>query len=178
MPYVEENKIYPVIIDLVACLCEALASRELPEVCRCAPMPGASAVLDFGPGDTRHGNGQAWVRYAGHAPAAVANAQTGGVFDSGPCRGERIYELEVGVSRCEATGVTSGNRYTPPTAEEQLEAVRLTLADAAAMEAAACCLRDKLGDDDFVVGIGAAAPMESSGGMGGSTLQVFVQMRA
>lgn len=178
MPYREETKIYPVIIDLVACLCEEISARELPAVCRCGLMPGASAALDFGPSDLSKGNGQAWVRYAGHAPAEVANGATGGVFNAGPCRGERIYELEVGISRCEPAGTTINQRYTPPKAEEQLESVRLALADAAAMEAAVCCLKERLREDDFVVGIGTAAPLESSGGVGGSTLQVFVQMRA
>jgi hypothetical protein len=175
LPYNEDLKIYPIIIDLVACLCEEISARELPAVCRCAPMPGASAVLDFGPGNLRSGNGQAWVRYAGSAPTAVA-AGGGGVFDAAPCAGERIYELEVGISRCEPAGTTVNNAYTPPTAEQQLESVRLAAADAAAMEAAVCCLRKRLGTDgDVVVGIGATQPLESSGGVGGSTLQVFIQ---
>lgn len=176
--YVEDTSIYPIIIDLVACLCEEIATRELPAVCRCAPMPGASAVLDFGPGDLGKGNGQAWVRWAGFAPAQVAQQGGAGVFDSSPCGTERIHELEVGISRCEPAGTTSNNRYTPPTMEQQLEAVRLAAADARAMEAAVCCLRAKLGSDDVVIGIGAYQPLESSGGVGGGTLQVFVQRSA
>lgn len=179
MPYVEGMKIYPVMIDLVACLCTEIETRELPAVCRCGLMPGAAAVLDFGPDhlSARKGNGQAWVRYVGNAPAALAT-QGGGVFDSAPCAGERIHELEVGISRCEPAGTTMNNRYTPPSAEEQLEAVRLAQADMEAMEAAACCLRKSLGSDDFIVGIGAYQPLESSGGVGGGTLQVFIQRSA
>jgi hypothetical protein len=178
MVYTEDVKIYPLLIDLVACLETELAARELPKSCRVGLMPGASAALDFGPDSLgRYGNGQAWVRYAGWAPAEVAQGG-GSVFNAGPCMGERIHEVEVGISRCEPVGTTSNNRYTPPTAEEQLEAVRLAAADAAAMEAAVCCLRKKLGSDDVVVGVGVYAPLESQGGVGGGTLQVFIQRSA
>lgn len=173
---IEDVKIYPIIIDLVACLCEEIEKAELPAVCRCGPMPGGSVVLDFGPQQlSSKGNGQAWVRYAGSAPASVASDGGGGVFNASPCAGERIYELEIGISRCEPAGTSSGNRYTPPGLDEQIAATRLAAADMAAMERAVCCLRAKIASDDIVVGIGAYQPLESQGGVGGGTWQVFVQ---
>lgn len=164
-------------LELVQCLCETLEELELPKVCRCAPMPGATYALDFGPDQLGQGNGQAWVRLVGVGPTFPGDTgdNLATIILAAKCNSPLVYEFEVGISRCEPVGVSRNNKYTPPGEAETTAAVELYAADRAAMkQAILCCLPQKLGDD-IEVGLGIYTPLDSDGGVGGGTWQAFVR---
>lgn len=169
--------VYPLMEELLACLCKEIDDSNLPKPCRCELMPGAVFMLDFGPSDTAKGNGQAWVRLAAAGatfPGDVGDTQAPVILTT-RCAAPLAYELEIGISRCVSVGTTSNNKYFPPSADAVSADVQLQLADMAAMKRAVlCCLKDKLGAD-VEIGLGLYSPIDHQGGVGGGTWQVFVR---
>lgn len=172
----EDEGVYPVMVALLACLCEELEASGLPPVCRCALMPGNAVTIDFGAGDDgcRGGCGQAWVRLSAAYP--VTNFPEPAVGQVTRCGAGVAYELEVGVSRCTSSGRTVGGKFIPPTADEQLADVRLHTADMAAMRRAIlCCLPDREGvPEELGLALGLYQPLPAQGGVGGGTWTVTV----
>lgn len=177
VPFVEDFDVYPLMLELIGCICEELERSGLPKPCRCGVQPGTLAVIDFAGGDAGCGDGcgQAWVRLNSAFPSTIFPAQDFAIATR--CEGGLAYELEVGLSRCEAAGRTVNGRFIPPTLVEQMEAVRLYTADMAAMRRAIlCCLRGEHENaDDLEVVLGTYRPMDSQGGTGGGIWQVFVR---
>ena len=174
---VEDVDAYPIMQELLGCLCEEIVRSELPAVCRCELKPGAVYALDFGSDQISKGNGQAWVRLV--AAGATFPGDTGDnqapILLTTRCNTPLVYEFEIGISRCVSVGTTVNNRYTPPTAAAEAADVALQLADMAAMKRAVmCCLKDKLGPD-AELGLGLYQPIDISGGVGGGTWQVFAR---
>lgn len=172
----EDDGVYPIMVALLACLCEELEKSGLPAPCRCSLMPGNSIVIDFGAGTEgcKDKCGQAWVRLSAAFPSVnFPEASVGQVVRCGAGIG---YELEVGVSRCENSGKTVGGKFVPPTADEQLADVRLYTADMAAMHRAIlCCLPGREGvPEDMQISLGLYQPLPSQGGSGGGTWMVTV----
>lgn len=177
MAYVEDDEIYPVMIELAACLALEIETAELPKPCRVGVKPGDVSTLDFGPAQLaqKKGNGQGWVRLVGAGAAFPTDANAVALLTNVRCGAANAYELEIGLSRCEPQGKTVNNVFIPPTAEEELESVRLYGGDRRAMKRAVlCCLTDRLGDG-YEVGLGLYQPLPSTGGVGGGTWQVFVR---
>jgi len=177
MAFVEDVDVYPMMQELLGCLCDEIARSELPAPCRCEVKPGAAYALDFGPTESSKGNGQAWVRLvaAGATFPGDVGDQQAPILLTTRCNAPAAYELEIGISRCVTLGTTVNQRYIPPTAEAEAADVRLQIADMAAMKRTVlCCLKDKLGDD-VEIGLGIYQPIDIQGGVGGGTWQVFVR---
>jgi hypothetical protein len=173
MTYVEDETIYPFMLDLVSCVVTELEERQLPGLCRAGLVPGQSAVLDACSGcATGKCQGQMWVRLVNEFPSSVFPApdQSGATCDA-----PMAYTVEVGIARCLPVGATSGiNGYIPPSMEEQLEATRLQLADKAAMKKAITCCADKVERSLVVNGYQA---IQATGDCGGGvwTLTIWDQ---
>jgi hypothetical protein len=137
-------------------------------------MPGTTPVIDFSGSDgCGNGCGQAWVRLAGAFPTDAFPQPSIGTAVR--CDAGLGYLLEVGISRCEPVGRTVGNKFVPPTMQEQLDSVRLYTADMAAVRRAiTCCLRDAH-EDDIEIALGNWSPLDSIGGVGGGTWNVTVR---
>lgn len=161
----EDNYIYPLMVDLVACLCTEITESGLPEPCQCSLMPGPDAILDYcGACDEVGCGGQAWVRLAGAYPSRLFPS-----IDevSISCESPIAYQIEIGIVRCTPVGTASAvSGYTAPTLEEQVQAVRIQTADMSAMRRAiACCLTSKY--DDLTYTLGAYTPMAGGDCNGG-----------
>lgn len=175
--FVEDVDLYPLMVELLSCLCVELEDSGLPKPCRCSLMPGDLPVLDFGSGEDgcKDGCGQAWVRLVTAFPAdqfPIAAVQT-----ASRCDVALAYQLEIGVSRCETVGRTVGGRFIPPSAEDQLDSVRLYTADMAAMRRAMlCCFRSAHArTDDLEIALGAYTPLPTQGGVGGGTWALYLR---
>jgi hypothetical protein len=167
--FVEDTIIYPTMIALSACLCTEIEGSGLPEPCSCGPLIG-DLVLDYC-GECADGKcgGQAWVRLVDAFPsndfpnplAAIQN-----------CNAPLAYTLEVGIVRCKPTGKASGVRgFVPPSMEQNVEALRLQLADMAAMRRAIqCCF----GDTDVSYIMNAYTPSPVDGDCLGGAFSVIV----
>lgn len=167
----EDEFVYPLMVDLVACLCTEIAESGLPEPCQCSLVPGADIVLDYcGSCDDAGCGGQAWVRLAGAYPSSLFPSldEIGAT-----CHSPIAYQVEIGIARCAPVGSTSMvNAYTPPTLEQQLDAVRIQSADMSAMRRAiACCLTQN--HEDLTYTMGAYTPL-SGGDCNGGTWLVTV----
>jgi hypothetical protein len=147
--FIEDKIIYPAMIRLSACLCLEIEASGLPATCSCGPMIG-NLVLDYC-GTCADGKcgGQAWVRLVEAFPTVDFPSQA---LELRNCASPLAYQLEVGIVRCRPVGTVSGVRgYTPPTLEQNVEALRLQLADMAAMRRAVeCCFGDA--EIDYILG--------------------------
>lgn len=129
--------------------------------------PGDQVAFLFGEGVDDCCTGLAWVRVQSIDPVVdpVASEQP----DYNPCYAPRRVTIEMGVARCNPSGVPTCEQWT------QL-AARMDL-DATAMRRAACCARGALKTDDsavYEVLGGAWTPLESSGGCAGGSMTVSV----
>lgn len=169
-PFVEDFVIYPTMIELSACLCTEIEASGLPGTCACGPIVG-DLTLDYC-GSCKDGkcSGQAWVRLVDAFPSADFPTPQ---FVPSNCFSPLAYTLEVGIIRCKPMGKNNTARgYTPPTLEENVEALRLQLADMAALRRAVqCCFGE--GDRTYILGV--YAPVTPDGDcLGGSfTVQVW-----
>lgn len=164
MPLIEDRAIYPTMIDLAACLCLETEAEGGPALCYCGVIAG-ELVLDFCGGDCGAGGcgGQAWVRLTSAFPS--------GTFpnpDALPtnCFSPIAYTLEVGIARCMPMGESGPNGYTPPSLDQQVDALRLQTADIAAMRRAIQCCFGK-GDRDYILGQYDQATVNGGGCLGG-----------
>lgn len=170
----EDVSVYPLLVELAACLCTEMEATGGPALCYCGPMVG-SLTLDYCGGDTCDGNGcggQAWVRFVDAFPSSTFPA-----LDnlSRNCKSPMAYTIEVGVARCVPVGTASGvSGYTPPSLDQQLEAMRLQTADVAAMRRAIqCCFAGS--DRDYLLGAYDQSFVNGGGCLGGTFTVVVWQ---
>lgn len=170
----EDVEIYPIMVDLAACLCTELEASGLGGACFCGIIPGDQAVLDVCATCEKAGAacpGQAWVRLITGYPSSLFPQPD---VQGASCNTPLAYQIEIGVARCFPTGKANNvSGYTPPTMAEQLNATRLQLADMAAMKRAIkCCLSGSHEDLTYV--LGAYVPISTGGGCGGGVWQLTV----
>lgn len=165
--YVEDADIWPLLVTLHSCLCGQITESGLPAVCACELYPGGVVALDYCSGCGNGGCGQAWVRLVGAYPSTTfpspaARAQ---------CGAPLAYQIEVGIARC---APAMGPRGQPPPVEALEDAVRLQMADMAAMRRAIdCCLGDAYPDREHL--LGQYTPMPVQGDCMGGTWALTVE---
>ncbi len=135
--YVEDDALWPLMVQLSQCLCETLTARGLmPGDCFCGVLPGDQVIHDYS-------SGQAWVRLANAYPST--SFPTIDTTPRGSCSAILAATLEVGVMQCTPGLTPTGN---PPTQAQQFEATRLQMATMrAAHQAIVCC-----GIEDLILG--------------------------
>lgn len=160
------------VADLLrACLEAQDWGTETPaEICH---RPGAEVPLNVGTAQDECCSGLAWVRVAGIDPVFDPSVSEDPDFD--PCAvGARRVTLELGVARCNPFGTNGAG----PTCDQWTALALRMDQDATAMRRAVCCLasNEQVGEYKPVYRVlpGAWAPLESSGGCAGGTLQVSV----
>ena len=151
----EDSFVYPLMVELAACLCSELETSGLPSTCQCAVVPGPMAVLDAcGACKAKEAKcgGQAWVRLDRAYPSADFPTPD---QEGATCVSPLVYAVEVGLARCTPVGKANNvTGYTPPSVEQYIDAVRLQTADMQAMRRAIqCCLRGgPWSDNSFSLG--------------------------
>ena len=127
--YVEDDVIWPLMVQLQQCLCETLTTRGLmPGDCFCGVLPGDQVIWDYK-------EGMAWVRLATTYPTTTFPNIDNTL--RGSCTAGLGATLEVGVLNC-APGISASGNL--PTEFDQFEATRLQLATMRAMhQAITCC---------------------------------------
>lgn len=169
--------VLPVAQDLLECFRTALLAQHGTELMPEGDMPGQ---VCFRVGEIVSAeasvyqdvccSGLAWVRVADiFASANDFPAPDTTVLLNCPIPAWGVV-FELGVLRCAPTG----DAYTIPGCPEWTALFETIMADAAAMRAAACCLAQGL--DPSSVGIGSWAPLPTSGGCAGGTMQISVQI--
>lgn len=159
--YRQDITIWPVLQNLVNCLCIELATSGLPELCFCGLLVGASATDQMGDGAL----GQAWVRLVTAYPSTAFPTQT--TIARGSCSASLAAEVEIGVLRC---APTSSDGSEPPSESDWWESGRLQMADMAAVRRAIRCCDSGA---ELVV-LGSYTPTGPQGGTVGGVWQVFV----
>jgi hypothetical protein len=162
---VEDKVAYPTLIRLAACLCLELEAAGGPALCYCGPVAGEVA-LDFcggNCGDEGCG-GQAWVRFMDIFPSTNFPSPDNALAN---CKAPLAFNMEVGIARCAPVGTSGPNGYLPPTMEQNVEAIRLQLADVAALRRAVqCCFAQ--GDTDYIMGAYSQLSVNNGGCLGGT----------
>lgn len=167
----EDTIIYPTMIEMSACLCLEIEQSGLPAVCSCGPLIG-SLVLDYcGTCTDGKCGGQAWVRLVDAFPSEEFPAPSQILTN---CNSPLAYQIEVGIVRCKPVGTSSGVRgYVPPTLEQNVEALRLQLADFAAIRRAIQCCFAKNDDIDYIMG--SYSPVSPDGDCLGGAVTLWVR---
>jgi len=156
--YVEDDAIWPLMVQLQQCLCETLQARGLMNVdgCFCGMVPGDNVAWDFP-------SGMAWVRLVDAFPSTVF--PTPNTTPRASCSAMLVATLEVGLLQCAPTLSPTG---AAPDEVQSFEATRLQLAGMRAMhQAIVCC------DIDLMV-LGNYTPQGPQGVMVGGTWQINV----
>lgn len=128
----------PQLTRLASCLCAEIARSDLPEPCFCGVLAGDNVPLDYC-SPCEDSCGMAWVRMTtALSTTSIASSPfaTGAGAGGSGC-GVLEASVEVGIARC-APGPDSDGNF--PTMADQLAAVELNMADAAAaLRAIKCC---------------------------------------
>jgi hypothetical protein len=164
---VEDVIVYPTMIRLAACLCLEMEAAGGPGLCFCGVTTG-EPVMDFCGGDTCGEDGcggQAWVRFTDAYPSSTFPAPNQSLAN---CFSPLAYNIEVGVARCAPMGSANGaGGFTAPTVGDHVAALRLQLADMAAMKRAIQCCFGK-GDADYILGQYTQVNVNGGGCLGGT----------
>jgi hypothetical protein len=149
MDFREDTLIYPVMIELSACLCREIDQSGLPTPCSCGLIAGELTADYCGTCVDNTCGGQAWVRFVDSYP--TTQFPTPSQVPSN-CYTPWAFTIEMGIIRCKPVGKANGARgYTPPSLEQQVDAIRLQTADMAAMRRALqCCFGTT--DRNYVIG--------------------------
>lgn len=161
-----ETLLTPLIDDLRACLCSTLQTAGV-ETCFCGLYPGASVAADFCSCNGGGSCGMAWVRLSSVFPSSKAfPLPDNGAADCGTVLAA---VLEVGIYRCRPVPDSQGNMDPAALASAALTQA----ADAIYMHRAiACC--DPIRRRPHA--LGTYLPAADSGGCGGGTWPVTVQL--
>lgn len=168
----EDTSVYPLLINLAACLCTEMENLDGPALCYCGVTTGP-IILDYCGGncDTGGCGGQAWVRLVDAFPSSVFPTQDNILTN---CRSPWAYLLEVGVARCAPMGqANSVGGFEPPSLAQNVAALRLQTADLAAVRRAIQCCFGKT-DQDYMVGVYQQTEVNGGGCLGGA-IQVYVR---
>lgn len=169
MNFTEDPVIYPAVVRLLACLSSEISDSGLPTPNDISPLVG-QLVLDYCGECSGNKNGQAWVRVVEAFPSS--NFPQPDVTPLN-CGTALAFQLEMGIARCKPTGTNNGVRgYNPPTLEEKITALRLIMADMAAMHRAiSCCFEDE--DLDYIMG--SYTPLQVDGDCMGGVITITVR---
>jgi len=157
-----DSTIWPVLVDLVGCLCSELRKSGLPETCFCGIMPGNQTPFDVAEED----KGVAWVRTANIFPSSNFPA----LDNSGrACSAPLAVQIEVGAMFCYPAAMLT----EPISTSDAWDAARMQHAAMAAMyRAIQCCAGSKRGS---LLTIGQYLPQGPDGGLVGGTWQVWAR---
>lgn len=154
--YVEDDAIWPLMVQMQQCLCETLTERGLmPGDCFCGILPGEQAVWDYS-------DGLAYVRLVDSYPSTTfPSANT---TPSVSCSAMLVATLEVGLLQCMPINADG----SPLSQEQSTEVSRLQMAGMRAIQQAiACC-------DLPLVVLGSYTPQGPQGGLVGGFWQINV----
>ena len=154
--YVEDDAIWPLMVQMQQCLCETLTERGLmPGDCFCGILPGDSAIWDFQ-------SGAAYVRLVDVYPSTTFPAANTNPGTS--CAAMLVATLEVGLTQC----IPINADGSPLTQVQQMEVSRHQMAGMRAVQQAiACC-------DIPLVVLGTYTPVGPQGGLVGGFWQINV----
>lgn len=156
----DDRKIYPLMQELAACLCDEVNSDG--KMCFCGILVGDDVPVQM---EGCENCGSAYVRLTTGYPSSQNFPQP----DQGPstCVTTWAHVLVIGVLRC-YPGDPDGLSQ-----EELVEVARQQLADMAAMRRAiTCCLNDKF--EDAIFSIGGYTPIPPAGLVVGGEITVTI----
>lgn len=154
--YVEDDAIWPLMVQMQQCLCETLTERGLmPGDCFCGVMPGDTAPWDYQ-------DGLAYVRLVDSYPSTsfpAANTNPGT-----SCAAMLVATLEVGLLQC----IPISPDGSPLTQAQQYEVTRHQMAGMRAVQQAIACCEIPL------MVLGSYTPQGPQGGLVGGYWQINV----
>jgi hypothetical protein len=165
MPLPDDKSIFPILSELAACLCNALAEAKLTTSCFCGIIAG-DMPIELGEDCETCVAG--YVRLNNAYPSTVRFPDQDA---DATCQSVMAFNVTVGIARC----VPSGDGQYPPTSEELAAYARDVFADMAAIRRAIrCCLvDDKFEDIEYVLGQYTQVPAE--GGVGGGEWELTIR---
>lgn len=159
-----DNRIFTLVTDLAACLCAQINDEEngLAGVCFCGVVPGEAAPIDYASTCDDGVCGVAYVRMLSLYPSATVGMPN---EQPGNCGVQTGVDIEVGIMRC----FPMGEADELPTEADLMDATRLQIADAMALQRAVNCC-PSLGSKDFI--LGPYVPAGPLGGVYGGTISL------
>lgn len=166
LPFLEDELIYPLMVELSGCLCAENDASGMGPMCFCGLTFGDEPNVDCGECDDGCGSG--WVRLINAFPSTdFFPAQDG----EATCATLLAASIEVGIIRCTEVVLEDGSA---PGVSSQLGSARQQLADMALIRRAIrCCFDNKYKDLDYV--LGTYTPASSDGGCVGGYWEITVR---
>jgi len=161
----DDTTLYPILADLLACLCEEYTSNGVT-LCYCGFEPAQGVPIEVG----ECGDGE-----CGAATVRLVRAYPSVNFpqpdQAGTCVTLLAAEVLVSVYRCVPAGHDDGSG---PTAEEYSFWTQEQFADMAAMKRAIlCCFGKAHPDTDYV--LASYDPLPAQGGLGGGSWRLLIR---
>lgn len=157
----DDTKIYPILAELSACLCNALGATT---PCFCGIIVGSEIPLEYATLDGCDSCGIAYVRLVNAFPSVDFPDPD----DRAQCTTIMAYTVAVGVVRCFVDTDDDGD---PVPQEDIADMSRLMLSDMAKIRRTIqCCFGSSFEDVDYVVG--TYTPVEGDGVRGGEQLLI------
>lgn len=167
-PSVPDQAVWPMLVDVLACLETAADQVEAPPLYRSIRM-GEGLQANISPTEDECCQGLAWVR-----PGQISPTNTFPTPESAwtPCPpGELAVEVEIGMLRCAPIMAPGGDdAMLIPTAAQHAQTAYRVLADAAALRRAACCLIDR----GYSVFVGSWSPLPIEANCAGGSMRITV----
>ncbi|AYB70141.1 hypothetical protein SEA_ONEIAGILLIAN_31 [Microbacterium phage OneinaGillian] len=159
----DDTKIYPILSELSACLCNEVGERS----CFCGIIVGNDIPLEYAGLECESQVG--YVRLISAYPSVDFPEQDA----TASCVSLMAYSIAVGIVRVWDNTDEDGG---PRAAEDVIELSRLMLADMAVIRRTIqCCFGDKFEDIEYIVG--AYTPLSGVQGVAGGEQLVTIQER-
>lgn len=167
-PTLDDGAVWPMLVQVLACLEEAADQVEAPPLYRSIRM-GDSAQANISPSEDECCSGLAWVRPVSIAPTNAFPTPESAYTNCPP--GELAVVVEIGMIRCApimAPG--SDDAFLVPTAAQHAQTAFRVMNDAAALRRAACCMIGR----GYLVMIGSWSPLPLEANCVGGSMQITV----
>lgn len=162
------------LVALAACVCNELTAIGRPAGCFCGVVHGDEFPVDVGDcsaSGVSHGcSGSAWVRLMTAYPTDIFPSPASVLTN---CGTSMAYQIEVGIARCARAFSERGWEGEAPTVAERLAEADEAIQDMEALRRAILCCWNPNRDRDII--LGSYVPLQSSGGTGGGTWNLFLR---
>ncbi len=126
---------WDILVDVAACLCDAVAKAEMDDLCFCGILPGTAVAADYINGGCEDSDGMGWVRLVNLVPTQKFPQPL--VVADAACASINAIGIEVGILRSMPSGTSDGE---PPDAADMQAAAERQVLEAELMKTViACC---------------------------------------
>lgn len=175
---IDEQKVLPLLLQLVECLCAQLDLSVGGAPCFCGVVPGINVAADYCDCTSKGPCGKAYVNLMSLYPSNVFPTP---LRDAGNCGAKLAARVRMGTLRCMPTFATPAafgkGAGEPATIQQQLDSVRVQLSDMQHMrKAIECCANTEVAGRKRKLLLDTYTPVGPQGNCGGGEWTFWVSV--